>query len=203
MKPDGTTEYSILLAHGGDEKHIPIQRDLLKWSGFDYIALGHIHKPEIIFEDLMAYAGSLEPLDHTETGYHGLIEGEISEEKKQIHFVPFAKRMYTQVEVMISDQMSESEIYDRIETELAYRGRYNIYEIILTGSINPHIELDFYELMRQYLIYDIVYETKNEWDYDQVSKEDDFIMQEVAKILKEEPKALSYAMEALSYAREK
>ena len=96
MKPDESesSDFSILLAHGGDESHIPIQREALKWSGFDYIALGHIHKPEIIFEDLMAYAGSLEPLDHTEMGYHGLIEGEISEEKKQITFVPFAKRMY-------------------------------------------------------------------------------------------------------------
>ena len=93
---------------------------------FDYAALGHIHKPEIIFEDLMAYAGSLEPLDHTEMGYHGLIEGEISEEKKQITFVPFAKRMYTQVEVMISDEMSALEIVDRVETELSYRGRENI-----------------------------------------------------------------------------
>ena len=93
MKPDEneSSDFSILLAHGGDESHIPIQREALKWSGFDYIALGHIHKPEIIFEDLMAYAGSLEPLDHTETGYHGLIEGEISEEKKQITFVPLQK----------------------------------------------------------------------------------------------------------------
>lgn len=202
MKPKGETEISILLAHGGDETHIPIQRDALKWSGFDYIALGHIHKPEIIFEDLMAYCGSLEPLDHTETGRHGLIEGEISDEKKLIRFVPFAKRMYMQVEVMISDQMAESEIYDRIETELSYRGRNNIYEIVLTGSIHPQIELDFYDLSHDYLIYDVIYETKSEWDYDQVLKEDDFLIQKVAQILKEEPKALSYAMEALSYARE-
>lgn len=202
LKPKDETEISILLAHGGDETHIPIQREALKWSGFDYIALGHIHKPEIIFEDLMAYCGSLEPLDHTETGKHGLIVGEISDEKKQITFVPFAKRMYMQVEVMISDQMIESEIYDRIETELSYRGRNNIYEIVLTGTIDPQIELDFYDLRQQYLIVDIVYETKSEWDYDQVLREDDFLIQKVAQILKEEPKALSYAMEALSYARE-
>ena len=71
MKPDESesSDFSILLAHGGDESHIPIQReDMLKWSGFDYIALGHIHKPEIIFEDLMAYAGSLEPLDQHRDG---------------------------------------------------------------------------------------------------------------------------------------
>ena len=170
---------------------------------FDYAALGHIHKPEIIFEDLMAYAGSLEPLDHTETGYHGLIEGEISEEKKQITFVPFAKRMYTQVEVMISDEMSALEIVDRVETELSYRGRENIYEIVLTGSIDPQIHLDFCEITSQYMVTDIIYETKNQWEYEQLSEEDDFIIQKVADILKNEPEALRYAMEALTYAREK
>ena len=151
----------------------------------------------------MAYAGSLEPLDHTETGYHGLIEGEISEEKKQITFVPFAKRMYTQVEVMISDEMSALEITDRVETELSYRGRENIYEIVLTGSIDPQIHLDFYEITSQYMVTDIIYETKNQWEYEQLSEEDDFIIQKVADILKDEPEALRYAMEALTYAREK
>lgn len=203
MKPENDTDFSILLAHGGDESHIPLQKETLKWSGFDYIALGHIHKPEIIFEDLMAYAGSLEPLDHTETGYHGMIEGEISDEKKQITFVPFAKRMYTQVEVMISDQMSAAEIVDRVETELSYRGIENIYEIVLTGSIDPQVNPDFDEIMQKYLISDILYETKNQWDYEQLSEEDDLLIQKVAEILKEEPEALTYAMEALTYAREK
>lgn len=203
MKPEDNTDFSILLAHGGDESHIPIQRDKLKWSGFDYIALGHIHRPEIIYEDLMAYAGSLEPLDHTETGRHGFIEGEISEEKQQIHFVPFAKRMYTQVEILISESMSASEIIDRIETELCYRGRKNIYEIVLVGSIDPQIEIDFDDIMEKYFIFDIVYETTSKWDYDQLSEENDFIIKKVAEILRDEPQALTFAMEALSYAREK
>lgn len=202
MKPDQTTDFSILLAHGGDESHIPIQKDILKWSGFDYIALGHIHRPEIIFEDLMAYSGSLEPLDHTETGRHGFIEGEISDEKQQIRFVPFAKRMYVSVEVMIQEEMSAYEIMDRIETQLCYRGKENIYEIVLTGSIDPEVHLDFHDLMEEYLIFDVTYETRSKWDYDNLTDENDFIIKKVAEILKEEPKALNYAMEALSYARE-
>ena len=170
---------------------------------FDYVALGHIHKPEIIFEDLMAYSGSLEPLDRTETGSHGFIEGEISEEKQQIEFVPFAKRMYIQVEVMITEEMSASEIKDRIETELSYRGKDNIYEVVLTGSIDPEIEIDFDDIKEDYLISDIIYETKSRWDYDQLAEENDLMIQKVAEILKEEPQALTFAMEALSYARER
>ena len=36
---------NILVAHGGDEKHIPISKKRVAMSGFDYVALGHIHKP--------------------------------------------------------------------------------------------------------------------------------------------------------------
>ena len=60
---------NILLAHGGDEKNIPIDFNKLKASGYDYIALGHIHKHEFI-TDRIAYAGSLEPLDVNETGIY-------------------------------------------------------------------------------------------------------------------------------------
>ena len=60
MKPDESesSDFSILLAHGGDESHIPIQRETLKWSGFDYIALGHIHKPMKVGSELYRYCGT-------------------------------------------------------------------------------------------------------------------------------------------------
>ena len=58
----------ILLGHGGDMNHCPIDRASLAASGFSYIALGHIHKPEILTEKKMAFCGSPEPLDKTDTG---------------------------------------------------------------------------------------------------------------------------------------
>ena len=72
----------VLLAHGGDAGHIPIDYEHLKWSGFDYIALGHIHKPQIIYEDLMAYPGSLEPLDATETDSTVICLGRLQKKNK-------------------------------------------------------------------------------------------------------------------------
>ena len=39
----------------------------------------------------------------------------------------------------------------------------------------------------QYMVTDIIYETKNQWEYEQLSEEDDFIIQKVADILKDEP----------------
>lgn len=107
------------------------------------------------------------------------------------------------MEVTITEEMSAFEIKDRVETELSYRGRENIYEVIITGSIDPEIELDFENMKEDYLISDIIYETKSRWDYDQLSEENDFMIQKVAEILKDEPQALSFAMKALSYARER
>lgn len=68
----------ILIGHGGDLNHTPIDKAALADSGFSYIALGHIHKPEVLIERKMAYCGSPEPLDKTETGAHGIFYGEIN-----------------------------------------------------------------------------------------------------------------------------
>lgn len=192
----------ILLAHGGDNQHIPINKETLKWSGFDYIALGHIHKPEIIFEDLMAYAGSPEPLDHTETGAHGFMEGEITEEKQIVSFVPFSKRIYVETEVTVSEDMSGEEILDRTEREIGYRGTDQIHKIVLTGTMDPQVKPDFARIEDKYYISGIEYRTENAWNYEWLSVEDNLLISKVAMLLKDDPKALSYAMEALTASRE-
>ena len=51
---------------------------------------------------------------------------------------------------MITEEMSASEIKDRIETELSYRGKDNIYEVVLTGSIDSEIEIDFDDIKEDY-----------------------------------------------------
>lgn len=47
--------------------------------GYDYVAFGHIHKPQLLVENRMAYAGSLEPTDTGDIGRHGYIEEELPE----------------------------------------------------------------------------------------------------------------------------
>jgi exonuclease SbcD len=198
LKPNGQEGIHILLAHGGDARHVPIDFEQLKWSGFDYIALGHIHKPQVIYEDLMAYPGSLEPLDATETGMHGYLMGEITEEKQIVTFVPFASRCYLQAEIVLYDTMSENEIYDCIETELMRMGTENLFHIILTGSVDPTIELDFTELMEEFMIVSI----KEQWmafgDFEEMLQANkDNLIGAVMLKLKDNKKALSYAMKAL------
>ena len=79
----------ILLAHGGDAKHIPMNIKSIAASGFDYIALGHIHKPQILIRDNAAYAGALEPVDRNDLGDHGYIEGHLENGRLKDKFCSF------------------------------------------------------------------------------------------------------------------
>ena len=109
IRAEGDAKYEILLVHGGDEKHLPIQKSLLEKSGFDYIAMGHIHKPQQVIPGLAAYAGALEPTDKNDTGKHGFIRGEISERGTRFEFVPLAKREYLHLVLETESRMGNAE----------------------------------------------------------------------------------------------
>lgn len=161
LKPSGEG-YHILLAHGGDAEHIPMDYEALKWSGFDYIALGHIHKPQVIVQDFMNYAGSLEPLDRTETGEHGYFIGEILEESQRVTFVPFSKRQYKQIQVVV-EEGSLFEVEEKIIAMLEKEGRQNFYEIVLLGHTKFSGKFQFHTLERDYFVLSI--EDRTEKDY--------------------------------------
>lgn len=45
----------VLLAHGGDASHLPLDKGSLARTGFSYTALGHIHKPELAPEHIYRF----------------------------------------------------------------------------------------------------------------------------------------------------
>ena len=77
--PEGRQRYELLLAHGGDEKHIPVDWERLDCLGYSYVAFGHIHKPQAVRRNRILYAGAPEPTDRNDTGPHGYVKGEITE----------------------------------------------------------------------------------------------------------------------------
>ena len=129
--------HEILLAHGGDEKHIPIRRDDLMKLGYSYIALGHIHMPQTVIEGQAAYAGALEPTDIGDTGPHGYILGEISEKGIRTRFVPFASREYIVLPVEVTPHTTQEMLRDRIRETIEERGKENLYRILLKGQRDP------------------------------------------------------------------
>ena len=75
IKVENPEEINILLTHSdldgaknNDIRYNPISKTKLKALGFDYVALGHIHKPA--YEEKIVYPGSLLSLGFDELGEH-------------------------------------------------------------------------------------------------------------------------------------
>ena len=134
MQVSVNNHIQILMAHGGDTAHLPINFNSLELSPFSYIALGHIHKAQVIAEDKMAYCGSPEPLDLTETGTHGYFEGEIhpvTRRLTRLDFIPAASLRCIPLAVTVTTETTNGGLTDRIINEIDKRGREHIYRFRL------------------------------------------------------------------------
>jgi exonuclease SbcD len=77
------------LSIGGSEM---IRRDLL--VGFDYVALGHLHRPQTIVENHIRYSGSLFPYSQSESDQERgfvIIDLQSHDETNRFRFQPFKK----------------------------------------------------------------------------------------------------------------
>ncbi len=140
--PEKGEGYHILLAHGGDEKHVPIDFSALASAGFDYVALGHIHKPKAIVKDRIVYPGSPEPLDRNETGKHGYVEG-FTDSEGNIHtrFVPASARIYEDITLVMDEDTTQNELEEKLSDMIEEKGQKNIYRVVLTGQRSPDLML--------------------------------------------------------------
>lgn len=134
--------YRILLAHGGDEKHLPFQKEAVEKLGFDYVALGHIHKPQELIPNRMAYAGALEPIDWNDTGRHGIIRGELGDFGCRIRFLPMAAREYVHMSIEVDADMTGFALRAKLRQRIEEEGTQNIYKVTLKGFKDPEAVFD-------------------------------------------------------------
>lgn len=129
----------ILLAHGGDASHRPYVRSQLAQAGFHYVALGHIHKPDMDFSDHIVNPGSLEPVDPNDYGLHGFVIAEISQERTQVRWISFASAEYIPLEFRVQPSTTSIVLTEAILNAIRQKGAHNIYKIRLTGRKDPDI----------------------------------------------------------------
>lgn len=163
--PERRQPYEILLVHGGDDRHIPMKKEDMLGLGYDYIAMGHIHKPQIICPDKIAYAGALEPIDKNDTGAHGYIQGEITTRGCHITFVPAACREYVHMEIPVHREMTGHELREHIREKIEHRGTEHIYKLILTGARDPETAFDLSQMDPCGNVIDIVDDTRPAYDF--------------------------------------
>ena len=207
VQAPGKDRIHILLGHGGDAGHVPIDRAALAVAGFSYVALGHIHKPEVLVENRIAYSGSPEPLDKTETGKHGIIIGEISNltgNVTSLKFLPMAEAQYIPLNVNVTPATTNTELTLRITQEILKRGSQHIYRFRIRGMRDPDIEFDLESLVNRYRIAEIVDESEPRYDFSRLFAEHPsdmigFFIQALQKdeMSAVEKKALHYGIHAL------
>ena len=170
---------NILVIHGAldssnveDREYNPMKKNILKSKGFDYVALGHIHKLDYNTEENqnIVYPGSTVSLGFDELGQHGMIVGDFEEKNLKLEFVPLDEKEYKIINLDITDTNSKEELIEKIMTLEINENEY--IEIKLKG--NRNFEINKYELLKLILdnkIIKIKDETKIAYDLDKLSNE--------------------------------
>ena len=154
-KPQNPSRINILVGHGDikpNSLYCPISRIDVERSGFDYVALGHLHESVGIVkigETNLAYPGCLEGKNFEETGNKGAIMGEIDKGICELKCVKFSKRKYEIVEVDISQYITETQILDAIKLETGNFKEETALRVDLTGTVRPNFVFNPIELEKK------------------------------------------------------
>ena len=144
---------NILVAHadiGGKSKYAPVANSDIMKSGFDYIALGHIHaggKIQTVGNTYYAYCGCPEGRSFDECGVKGVIVAEISKNATQLS-AEFrnhrtCKRRYEKINVDITGVSTQDALFDRVKNAVENEklGSDVLLRVRLTGRISPETTL--------------------------------------------------------------
>lgn len=197
----------VLLCHGGDPRHLPLDVGELAASGFSYCALAHIHKHRVAVPGKVVWCGSPEPLDPTETGQHGYYKGEINDATRQVtelRFVPSAATQYVNLGAQVTPESTNTELCRSIGETIARRGPGHIYRLTIRGMRDPDIAFDLEPLKKRFRIYEILDESEPKYDFPRLFAEHSsdmigFFIRELQRpdMTPLDKKALCYGVDAL------
>ena len=138
---------NILVTHGDASSPSspcgPITEQGLASSGFDYVALGHIHKPTgVLYAGKTAYCypGCLVGRSYDEPGHHGAVCGTIEKGEMHLETVRFSVHRYETAECDLTG-CAKYDAVDRIRAAIAEYKNDTILRLILTGTASEGFTL--------------------------------------------------------------
>lgn len=143
---------NVLIMHGSldggydDERmYNPMSTGRVKELGFDYVALGHIHKRNLSDENQsIVYPGSTIAIGFDEPGSHGIIAGEFIDKKLSVQYIPIDESEFVVLDVSVSDLSSMDDLVQKL-LSMNFSDK-NFYEVNLVG--NRTFEIDMYNLKK-------------------------------------------------------
>ncbi|MEI4770360.1 DNA repair exonuclease [Psychrobacillus sp. FJAT-51614] len=144
-------DYHIGMLHGsieGNEEHdvyAPFRKTDLVSKGYDYWALGHIHKRQILHDDpFIVYSGNTQSRHRNEKGLKGFYEVSLTKGQVDLQFIPSSAFIYDEVVVSCDGIIHANELIARIEETLHDYRESNgsaIVEVMLTDITDDTAEL--------------------------------------------------------------
>ena len=138
LNPD---RINILVCHADLGANVsdygPVTKQQIGQSGFDYIALGHIHKCSgVLCENgvFYAYPGCIEGRGFDETGEKGALFGTVAKGEAKLSFLPLARRKYAEIEIDLTGISERTDAIAAIRSALRSCGAETRVRAVLTGS---------------------------------------------------------------------
>ncbi|MBO4872618.1 MAG: DNA repair exonuclease [Lachnospiraceae bacterium] len=155
----------ILMLHGGDAEHLPFKLGALQELGWDYIALGHIHKPSISADGRAAMPGSPEPLDKTETGPHGFYEGSLTNGAFSLSWRNFSNFEYTDLKINLTPDTRFAALESLLKKRLKPDGS-EVCRLFLSGRRDPDADFDRDALSRLGFVSEVIDESQPDFPWE-------------------------------------
>lgn len=196
---------NILILHGdidasktAEVMYNPLTNRELSDLGFDYIAMGHIHKRQTINKNIV-YPGSTVSLGFDEPGEHGMLEVDLQKNKLVINFIKLDNRQFIEQELDISEINTQEELIEKIN-QLNLEEN-NMYKIILTGIKNFEIDTNkILKLIMKKNILKIKNEAKIKYNLEELSKQNNLkgiFVKEMLCLLNQKPENAEIIQNAL------
>jgi DNA repair protein SbcD/Mre11 len=146
----GANIYQIGMLHGGmmtggpEDVYAPFTIDDLKQASFDYWALGHIHKREILTEQPpIVYPGNIQGRHRKETGEKGCYVVELEGESSSLTFLPLHAIRFEEVTCSIKEGWALYEAEAKLmEASAGWEEKYGnaVLYVHFHGAANPLAE---------------------------------------------------------------
>lgn len=161
----------------------PIPSDFIAASGFDYLALGHVHRRSPVTrigKTFYSYSGSPDGRGFDELGTLGVYLGLVGHGYHKLQFHATSSREFLETEISLSEFTSNAALADRIAAEMKqrYAGLFykDIFKIILTGQLPQSAGIDTQgiedKLLKEFFYVKVENETGIAVDYEAIAAED-------------------------------